>query len=114
MPLTGPFADAVYLSLGRAILRKQERAERTISDHEALGHAQVLQGHYGFVKDEDSAKFGQKVLHAFRYVEQENLPLSSLAAASYGKDKVLNRTPLHDDVIDAKLDEDLGAAGFST
>jgi hypothetical protein len=114
MSLTGPFADSVYLSLGRAILRKQERTERTISDQEALGHAQVLQGRYGFVKDEDSAKFGQKVLRAFRYVEQQSLPLSALAAASYGKDNVLHSTPLHDDVVDGKLDDDLGPAGFST
>lgn len=112
MKLRGIPENAVYLAIGRAIVRKEERDNRSINDSEALGHAQVLQGRYNFVDEKDSAKFGQKVLCAFHFAKLESVPISPIAAASFALDNRTGTTPLHDEVADRRFKGDLGADGL--
>ncbi|NKC14699.1 MAG: hypothetical protein GKR94_21690 [Gammaproteobacteria bacterium] len=104
---SGFVTDNIFLSIGRAILRKQMRDERNISDSEALGHAMAIQGRYDFVDQNEAQLFCQEVVRAFRYVEQRELKsVSKLAYASFQKDQLSGNSILDDELID-----DLEAAG---
>ena len=99
-PTSGFVTDSILLSIGRAILRKQLRDERDISDSEAIGHAMVIQGRYSFVDQCDTQLFCQEVLKAFRYVEQRELKqVSKLAYASFQKDQLSGNSILDDELV---------------
>ena len=68
---TGFANDNVLLSIGRAILRKQQRDGRQITDYEARGHAMVIQGRYSFVGQQEAELFCDEVVRAFRYIKQQ-------------------------------------------
>ncbi|SIT40086.1 conserved hypothetical protein [Paraburkholderia piptadeniae] len=105
---TGFVSDAILLSIGRAILRKQQRDGRSIGDAEARGHAQVLQGRYGFVQEKETDTFCNEVLRAFRYLEQRELQaISKLAYANFRVDELIGNS-----VLDAELVQDLQSAGY--
>lgn len=105
---TGFVSDAILLSIGRAILRKQHRDNRNINDAEAFGHALVLQGRYGFVPNHEQNLFCQEVVRAFRYVEQrELLSVSKLAYARFRVDELAGNS-----VLDAELAQDLDSMGY--
>jgi hypothetical protein len=104
---TGFANDAVLLSIGRAILRKQQRDEREICDFEAKGHAMVIQGRYKFVLEHEQDLFCDEVLRAFRYVEQRQLSsVSKTAYLSFQKDELLGNS-----ILDGELDQDLRTLG---
>lgn len=107
---TGFVSDAILLSIGRAILRKQQRDNRNINDAEASGHALVLQGRYGFVPDHEQNLFCQEVVRAFRYVEQRELQsVSKLAYAKFRVDELTGNS-----VLDAELTQELQTMGYSS
>lgn len=97
---TGFANDAVLLSIGRAILRKEIRDGRQISDYEAKGHAMVIQGRYEFVKPSEQELFCDEVIRAFNYVKQRQLQsVSKTAYLSFQKDELLNNSILDDELI---------------
>jgi hypothetical protein len=107
---SGFVSDAILLSIGRAILRKQEREDRNINDAEAHGHALVLQGRYGFVENENQEQFCREVVRAFRYVEQRELQsVSKVAYAKFRLDELTGNS-----VLDDQLVGDLASLGYST
>lgn len=94
---SGFISDTVFLSIGRAILRKQQREDRNINDAEAHGHALVMQGRYSFVGSDDQNLFCQEVVRAFRYVEQRELQaVSKVAYAKYRLDELTGNSVLDD------------------
>ncbi|MEZ8709044.1 hypothetical protein AB6H46_22310 [Vibrio alginolyticus] len=106
---TGFVTDSILLSIGRAILRKQVRENRSISDTEASGHAMVLQGRYGFVSQNEANLFCNEVVRSFRYVEQRELKsVSRIAFASFQIDELSGNSILDDELI-----RDLQAAGVN-
>lgn len=97
---TGFANDAVLLSIGRAILRKQARDEREISDYEARGHAMVIQGRYRFVQDHQQELFCDEVVRAFHYVKQRQLPaVRKTAYLSFQRDELLGNSILDDELV---------------
>lgn len=97
---SGFVSDAILLSIGRAILRKQQRENRNINDAEAQGHALVLQGRYGFVEDGDQDLFCQEVVRSFRYVEQRELQsVSKVAYAKFRLDELTGNSVLDDQLV---------------
>ncbi|MFW3895954.1 hypothetical protein [Pseudomonas bharatica] len=105
---TGFTSDAILLSIGRAILRKQTRDKRTISDFEAMGHAMVIQGRYGFVPNDLQQQFCNDVVRAFRFVEQREVSsISKVAYLSFQKDELLGNS-----VLDSQLATDLQNLGY--
>jgi len=105
---SGFVSDAILLSIGRAILRKQEREDRDINDAEAKGHALVLQGRYGFVQSAEQELFCQEVVRSFRYVEQRKLQsVSKLAYANFRVDELTGNS-----VLDDQLVGDLATLGY--
>jgi hypothetical protein len=97
---TGFANDNVLLSIGRAILRKQQRENRDISDYEARGHAMVIQGRYNFVKTNEQELFCNEVVQAFQYVKQRKLQsVSKLAYLDFQKDELLGNSILDDELI---------------
>jgi len=65
--------ETILLSIGRAILRKQERDNQSISDYEARGHAMVLQARYKLVNLDEQDLFCDEVVRAFNYVKERRL-----------------------------------------
>lgn len=105
---SGFISDTILLSIGRAILRKQQREGRNINDSEAYGHALVLQGRYGFVGNHNQDLFCQEVVRAFRYVEQRELQaVSKVAYAKFRLDELTGNS-----VLDDQLVVDLASLGF--
>jgi len=105
---SGFVSDAILLSIGRAILRKQQREDRDINDAEAYGHGLVLQGRYGFVENEHQNLFCQEVVRAFRYVEQRELQsVSKVAYAAFRLDELTGNS-----VLDDQLMGDLASLGY--
>ena len=103
---TGFANDAVLLSIGRAILRKETRDGRQINDYEARGHAMVIQGRYRFVNQDEQELFCDEVVRAFNYVKQRQLSsVSKTAYLSFQKDELLGNS-----ILDAELIRDLEAA----
>lgn len=97
---TGFANDAVLLSIGRAILRKEARDDREISDYEARGHAMVIQGRYGFVQPDEQDLFCDEVVRAFNYVKQRQLQsVSKTAYLSFQKDEILGNSILDDELM---------------
>ncbi|EPO6695919.1 hypothetical protein [Pseudomonas aeruginosa] len=106
---SGFVSDAILLSIGRAILRKQEREDRNINDAEAQGHALVLQGRYGFVENANQELFCREVVRSFRYVEQRELQaVSKVAYAKFRLDELTGNS-----VLDDQLVGDLASLGYS-
>ena len=105
---TGFISDTILLSIGRAILRKGQRENRTINDAEAYGHALVLQGRYEFVSPENQNLFCQEIVRAFRYVEQRELnSVSKLAYAKFRVDELMGNS-----VLDDQLASELQSMGY--
>lgn len=105
---SGFISDTILLSIGRAILRKQQREDRNINDAEAHGHALVLQGRYGFVPVEHQNLFCQEVVRSFRYVEQRELhAVSKVAYAKFRLDELTGNS-----VLDDQLLVDLASLGY--
>ncbi|PSV36102.1 hypothetical protein C9J44_10760 [Photobacterium sp. GB-27] len=106
---SGFVTDSILLSIGRAILRKQLRENRRISDVEVHGHAMVLQGRYNFVHKRDENLFGDEVVRSFRYVEQRGLKsVDRLAFFSFQKDELSGNS-----ILDTELINDLQDSGFT-
>lgn len=106
---TGFVVDNILLSVGRAILRKQAKEDRKISDDEAYGLALAAQGRYGFVPEQDKEKFAIEIVRSFRYVEQRELQsVSKLAYASFQKDQYLGNS-----IFDDTLTNELRNLGFA-
>lgn len=106
---TGFVTDSILLSIGRAILRKQVRENRSISDAEIYGHAMVLQGRYNFVHQSSADSFCNEVVRSFRYVEQRELKsVSRIAFASFQIDELGGNS-----ILDAELIQDLQNAGIA-
>lgn len=94
---TGFANDNVLLSVGRALLKKESRDGRDISDCEARGHAMVIQGRYGFVEPNDQEMFCDEVVRAFHYVKARQLQsVDKIAYLSFQKDELLNNSILDD------------------
>lgn len=105
---TGFVTDSILLSIGRAILRKQLRENRSISDAEVYGHAMVLQGRYNFVHQSSADSFCNEVARSFRYVEQRELKsVSRMAYARFQIDEMSGNS-----ILDAELIRDLQDAGI--
>lgn len=97
---SGFVTDSILLAIGRAILRKQLRDNRIISDTEAMGHAMVIQGRYNFVKQEQINIFCNEVVRSFRYVEQRELQsLSRIAFALFQIDELAGNSILDEQLI---------------
>ena len=106
---TGFVVDNILLSVGRAILRKQVRESRNISDDEAYGLALAAQGRYGFVSNQEKENFATEIVSSFRYVEQRELQtVNKLAYASFQKDQYLGNS-----IFDEELAKDMCDLGFA-
>ncbi|NUF50332.1 hypothetical protein [Gilliamella sp. ESL0250] len=103
---SGFFADSILLAIGRAVLRKQIRDNRSISDTEAMGHAMVIQGRYNFVPQDKINIFCNEVVRAFRYVEQREL--QSVSRVAYTRFQLYELTG--NSILDTQLIADLEGA----
>ncbi|RQV06290.1 hypothetical protein DF039_31950 [Burkholderia cenocepacia] len=104
----GFVTEAILLSIGRAIVRKQQRDNHPISDYEAKGHAMVIQGRYRFVEEQHQELFCEEVVRAFRYVAQRQLASVNKAAyLRFQMDEVTGNS-----ILDSELIEDLKGAGY--
>ena len=101
--------SSILLSIGRAILRIQEKEKRTIDDTEVKGFAFMLQGRYKFVPSNESDKFANNILSAFKYVQEIKVSsISKLAYASFQKDEFLGNS-----ILDEELIQELTAHGYA-
>jgi len=106
---TGCFIDAILLSIGRAILRKQQREERSINNTEAYGYALALQGRFNFVRHEDNDIFCNEVVRSFRYVESRELSyISKKAYAFFRASEYMGSS-----ILDESLQQDLTQLGYT-
>ena len=105
---SGFVTETILLSIGRAILRKQEKEARIFNDIEVKGLALTIQGKYNFVPFDESDKFAENILSAFKYVQEIKVSsISKLAYASFQKDKFLGNS-----ILDEELIQELSTHGY--
>ena len=97
---TGFILDNIFLSIGRAILRKEIRENRDISITEVKGHALTIQGQYNFVPNNESEKFAEEIVRAFQYVKKREISsISSKAYILFKKDELFGNSILDEELV---------------